>query len=142
MLKNILLPVDLDHEALWTKALPVACSLAERDNASLHVLTIVPDFGMSAVSQYFPENYREETMERELAKLNAFVKEQVPDSIASRSILGERTIYEAILNVPEKIEADLIVLAPQRPELKNFHLGPNAARVVRHAECSVYIVRG
>ena len=78
MLKNILLPVDLDHEALWTKALPVACSLAERHNASLHVLTIVPDFGMSAVSQYFPENYREETMERELAKLNAFVKEQVP----------------------------------------------------------------
>ncbi|MCP3869045.1 MAG: universal stress protein, partial [Gammaproteobacteria bacterium] len=28
-----------------------------------------------------------------------------------------------------------------RPELKDFLLGPNAAKVVRHAECPVLVIR-
>ena len=47
----------------------------------------------------------------------------------------------AILDLAEKIGADLIVMASHRPELKDYLLGPNAARVVRHAECSVMVVR-
>jgi nucleotide-binding universal stress UspA family protein len=35
----------------------------------------------------------------------------------------------------------VIVLASHRPELKDYLLGPNAARVVRHAKCSVLVVR-
>jgi nucleotide-binding universal stress UspA family protein len=35
----------------------------------------------------------------------------------------------------------MIVMASHRPELKDYLLGPNAARVVRHAECSVLVVR-
>jgi nucleotide-binding universal stress UspA family protein len=39
------------------------------------------------------------------------------------------------------MNADLIVLAAHRPELKDYLLGPNASRVVRHAKCSVYVIR-
>ena len=41
----------------------------------------------------------------------------------------------------DETNADLIVMASHRPELKDFLLGPNAARVVRHANCSVLVVR-
>ena len=50
-------------------------------------------------------------------------------------------VYEAILNIARKTGADLIVVAAHRPELKDYLLGPNAARVVRHANCSVLVVR-
>jgi len=33
------------------------------------------------------------------------------------------------------------VLASHRPDLKDYLLGPNAARVVRHADRSVFVVR-
>ena len=50
-------------------------------------------------------------------------------------------MYEVILAVAKGIDADLIVMASHRPELKDYLLGPNAARVVRHADQSVLVVR-
>ncbi len=43
-----------------------------------------------------------------------------------------------------KDQADALPFAhigSHRPELKDYLLGPNAARVVRHANCSVLVVR-
>ena len=46
-----------------------------------------------------------------------------------------------ILHLAEQLEADLIVLASHRPEMRDWLIGANAARVVRHARCSVLVVR-
>ena len=51
------------------------------------------------------------------------------------------TIYDEILAVADEIGADLIVMASHRPALRDYLLGPNAARVVRHAKQSVLVVR-
>ena len=56
-------------------------------------------------------------------------------------MIAEGTIYERIIHCAEKTSADLIIMGAHRPELKDYLLGPNAARVVRHAECSVLVVR-
>jgi nucleotide-binding universal stress UspA family protein len=57
-------------------------------------------------------------------------------------IVGHGTIYREILVRAERTKCDLIVMASHRPELQDYLLGPNAARVVRHAKCSVMVVRG
>ncbi|HYZ26966.1 MAG TPA: universal stress protein [Geminicoccaceae bacterium] len=44
---------------------------------------------------------------------------------------------EAARTVP----AGLIVMGSHHPELKDYLLGPNAAKVMRHADCSVTVVR-
>jgi nucleotide-binding universal stress UspA family protein len=49
-------------------------------------------------------------------------------------------VYEEILKLADEIACDLIVMASHWPELKDYFLGPNAARVVRHANCSVLVV--
>ena len=36
---------------------------------------------------------------------------------------------------------DLIVIGAHKPDFKDYLLGPNAARVVRHSHCSVHVVR-
>lgn len=56
-------------------------------------------------------------------------------------MVGEGSVYESILSVAQKTKVDLIVMESQRKELKQYLLGPNAARVVRHAACSVLVVR-
>jgi len=142
MYQNILLSVDLGQESSWKKALPTAVSLCESMGARLHVMTVVPDFGMSIVGQYFPDGYEKEVANKVMAQLHTFVKEHVPESVQVQHIVGEGNVYETILKMAGKIDADLIVMASHRPELQDYLLGPNAARVVRHAKCSVLVVRG
>ena len=51
------------------------------------------------------------------------------------------SIYAEVLGVAEEAEADLVVLGSHRPAMKVYLLGTNAARVVRHARCSVLVAR-
>lgn len=141
MFKDILLAVDLNDEGSWAKALPVAIDFTRNSGGTLHVLTVVPNFGMSIVGQFFPKGYEKEVGEKILVALKEFVATHVPDDIKTQRIVGEGTVYEVILNIAEKTNADMIVVSSGRDDLKDFLLGPNAARVVRHADCSVTVVR-
>ena len=51
MYKNILLTVDLEHPNAQVKSLPVAVELCEWHGAKLHIMTVIPNFGMSIVAQ-------------------------------------------------------------------------------------------
>jgi nucleotide-binding universal stress UspA family protein len=57
MFQNVLVPVDLSQEHSWRKALPTATRLCQAFQARLHLITVVPDFGLPMVGQYFPEGY-------------------------------------------------------------------------------------
>ena len=141
MFKTVLLPIDLDQESSWKKALPTALEFCRASGGSLHILTVVPDFGMSIVGQFFPEGFEKKMADSVMQKLHEFVNAQVPAEMKVQHIVGEGSVYEVILSIAEKISADAIVIGSHRPELKDYLLGPNAARVVRHAKCSVMVVR-
>lgn len=47
MLDSVLLPIDLQHEESWNKALPQARDLL-KPGGTLHLLGIVPDIGQLA----------------------------------------------------------------------------------------------
>lgn len=141
MYKDILLPVDLGDESSWNKALPKAVEMCRAGGGNLHVLTVLPDFGMTVVGQYFPDGYEKDVADNMMKALKAFVADKVPEGVSVRHIVGEGTVYEVILRMAREIGADLIVTAAGRPDLKEYLLGPNAARVARHAAASVLIVR-
>lgn len=141
MYKDILFPVDLNQEGSWSKALPTAVDYCTAFGSTLHVLNVVPDFGMAVVGSYFPEGFEEKALEGARAQLHEFVRDNVPDTVKVQHIVGHGSVYGEILRVAHDIKADLILLAAHRPELKDYLLGPNAARVVRHFEGSVLVVR-
>lgn len=141
MFKNILLPIDLGEKTSWHKPLALAIDMCRKNDAVLRVMTVVPDLGMNIVAQYFPRGYEKEVAQKTLDQLKEFVRENVPDDITVKHAVGEGSIYETILRVAKQTKADLIIMESLRPELKDYLLGPNAARVVRHAECSVLVVR-
>lgn len=141
MYKNILLPVDLAHESSWKHALPVALEHVEAFNSKLHVLTVVPDSGMSIVSQYFSADAVQKVISKTKDALHSFVKEHIPSDVDVTHVVATGNVYESIISSSEKIKSDLIIMSAHRPELKDYLLGPNAARVVRHSDCSVLVVR-
>lgn len=141
MYKHILLTIDLEHDESWAKSLPVAIANAKAFGATLHVMTVVPDFGKSIVSSFFPKDHEKQMMEGANKALHDFVDQHIPDGIPVQHIVGYGNAYEEILRVSEDTGCDLIVMGAHRPRMEDYLLGPNAARVVRHAKCSVLVVR-
>lgn len=141
MFKDILLPVDLGNAESQRKAVKTAVHLAKTAKAQLHVMTVVPDFGLSIVGSFFPEGYEKHALDEASKKLHDFVQAEIPKNVKVQHIVGHGTIYEEILRAANELGCDVIILASHRPELKDYLLGPNAARVARHAACSVMIVR-
>jgi nucleotide-binding universal stress UspA family protein len=141
MYRNLLVPVDLSDKHSWRKALPTAVALCQTFQARLHVIAVVPEFGLPLVGQFFPEGYEDKLRQQAARQLKALVAEQVPDEVPTRRIVAEGRIYREILNAARTIGADLIVMGSHHPELRDYLLGPNADKVVRHADCSVMVVR-
>ena len=141
MFKNILLPVDLGEETFSEKVIATAVAMCQSDGAKLHALVVVPGYSMSIVSQYFPADFEEKSQADAMQKLKEFVADKVPSDVATQSIVTTGTVYEEILKTARDSGCDLIVMASHRPGLEQYLLGPNAAKVVRHANCSVFVVR-
>lgn len=142
MYQRILLAVDLNEVEAEARAIETAGTLAETFKATLDVLTVIPDYGMPIVGGYFPENFHEKVVEEVEQRLEAFVAERFSKDIKVQEHVGHGAAYHSILDHAQKSGTDLIIMASHRPELKDYLLGPNASRVVRHAGCSVMVVRG
>jgi nucleotide-binding universal stress UspA family protein len=141
MFKTILMAVDLGEESSWQKALPAALLHARSEGGSLTLVTVVPDFGESIVETYFPADFAEKATANAEAELEAFRAAHVPSDVPSKAMVRTGGIYHEIIAAAGEIGADLIVMASHRPALSDYLLGPNADRVVRHAKCSVLVVR-
>jgi len=141
MYKSILVPIDLTQESSWKKVMPVAVELAQSHGSDLHILTVIPDFGMALVGSFFPADYAKNTMAAAEQELVAFVKKRVPAGVSMTTDVKQGTIYKEIVRAADKLGSSLIILSSHRPETKDYLLGPNAARVVRHSKQSVFVVR-
>ncbi len=141
MYKSILLPVDIADESHTIKALETALQLAITFKAKLHVMTVVPDFGVGMVSSFFNEDFAAKAVETTEKKLKEFVSKYISQKIPCEPKVYYGTIYDQIIKAAKEGECDLIVMGSHRPELENYLIGPNAARVMRHSKQSVFIVR-
>lgn len=140
MSKAVLLPIDLSDVASWRKPLAEALALLA-GGGSLHVVTVLPEFGLSQVSGHFSKGYERDALRSLGAALSDWVAEHVPDAVDVHPHVLHGSIYDQIMRAADKLAVDVIVMGSHRPELKDYLLGPNAARVVRHARQSVYVVR-
>ena len=140
MPRTILMPIDMSDEASWKKSLAEALDLLKGGGA-LHVVTVLPDFGLAQVSGFFDKGFEKKALHEMGEALTEWVNAHVPAGIEVHPHVLHGKIYDEILRAADKLGADVIIMGSHRPELKDYLLGPNAARVMRHARQSVYIVR-
>ncbi len=139
--KRILLPIELGEPSSWEKALPVALDMARKHGAKLDVLTVIPDVGLPVVGSFFPADFEEQARAKAGEELRKWLDENVPEDVDAEGHVSVGTIYHKIIRAAQKLNSDLIVMASHRPKMSDYLLGPNAARVVRHAPVHVFIVR-
>ncbi|MGP9790646.1 universal stress protein [Roseinatronobacter sp. NSM] len=140
MAMKILLPIDMSQPASWVKPMGEAQKML-RDGGELHIVSVLPDFGLSMVGAFFQKGFEQAALLQFTEAMRKWVRANVPGSIDVHPHVLHGNIYDEILRAADKLDVDVIIMAAHRPEARDYLLGPNAARVVRHAKQSVYVVR-
>lgn len=143
MFKKILVPVDLAEVEVSSPALAKAIEMAKLWGGELRLINIqslMPATFMDYVPAGFDEEQRgqAETTLAEIAQA-AGAKGELKGPISTVVRVGG--VYPEILAEAEAWGADLIVIGSHRPAMSTYLIGSNAKTVVRHARCSVLVVR-
>jgi nucleotide-binding universal stress UspA family protein len=139
MYSSILVPIDLDEPSSWRKAIPTALAIGTCFSASVALVHVVSDVLLAAEAEWSGLALRR-ILDTACARLGLLADELKTDADIEVHVATGR-VYRGVLDIAEQVHADLIVMASHRPEMKDFLIGENAERVVRHARCSVLVVR-
>jgi nucleotide-binding universal stress UspA family protein len=140
MFKKILIPIDLSEVAVAKPALDAALELGVQSKGALR-LTTVETLLPASFMEYVPPGFDKSQEERALHALEeisaglAYPKERISTTVRFGGI------YVEILAEAEEWGADLIVVGSHRPSMSTYLIGSNAKTIVRHAKCSVLVIR-
>jgi nucleotide-binding universal stress UspA family protein len=140
MYKRIILAVDLAEPTPSPKGLSEAVELTKAWDAELRLVNVQPVIPATFM-EYVPVDFDVEQAKR--------AKDGLDEILASIPLPPERKtaatraggIYHELLQEASEWNADLIVVGSHRPVMADYLLGSNAKTIVRHAQCSVLVVR-
>ncbi|MEM1277003.1 MAG: universal stress protein [Pseudomonadota bacterium] len=136
MYQNILVPVALGHPEQAIDAIQVADKMKDASGqlTVLHIIEQLPTY----VNSQIPDGLISQMEEDAEAGLNQVV-EQCGVEVSAKVVFGHPG--RSICEYAEDHRADCIVIASHRPGLADYLIGSTAARVVRHAQCCVHVIR-
>lgn len=136
MYGKILIPVDVNQIDKADAMLETARKLGSDKSEIIlaHIIETIPAY----VAAQIPAEFTDKAKAEAHAALTKLSKQAVGFSqIEIRS--GHAA--EAILAIATEKDVDTIIIASHRPGFEDYFLGSTAARVVRHAKCSVVVIR-
>ena len=135
MYKNILVPVVFGGDQKNFASIDVARALAAEGAkfTVMHVIESMPNYATSQI----PTDV--------LDRVRAEIEKSLSD--AAKALPGAKTQLisghagSTIIEYANETNVNCIVMASHRPEFSDLFLGSTAARVVRHANCAVHVIR-
>ncbi len=140
MYKRIVLAVDLAEPTPSPKGLAQAVEMAAIGGGELRLVNVQPVIPATFM-EYVPVDFDIGQATRAKEALDAILSGI--DLPAERKSAAARAggIYHELLEEASEWDADLIVVGSHRPVMSDYLLGSNAKTIVRHAQCSVLVVR-
>jgi universal stress protein F len=137
MFRTILCPVDQAEAGFAQTAITVAKQMAQT-GASITLVTVIAE-PPAAVDLYLPPDLLERQFADARSSLEAIGRSHGLPEVRVRVRYGRA--YHEILEEAKESCADLIVMASHRPGFATYLIGSTATHVVRHATCSVLVIR-
>jgi universal stress protein F len=135
MFKKILVPVDLAEQGLTAQAIDMAREFAKASGGDLRFVNVQPQL-VSAFADF--DSQVRCTVRQDLAKTAASAGYS-PDRLSTAVRFG--SVYHEVLAEADEWGSDLIIVGSHRPTMAAYLIGSNAKTIVRHAKCSVLVVR-
>lgn len=135
MYSHVLLPVAMDHNPHKGEAMSIAETLAGKDGkiTVLNVVELMPGY----VDAHIPASVKAENIE----SAKSAIRELAGAHDRAIPVVLYGHAANSILEFASKNAVDCVVIASHKPGLQDYLIGSTAARVVRHAQCAVHVVR-
>jgi nucleotide-binding universal stress UspA family protein len=142
-IKKILVPIDFSDYS--KSALKYAVNFCKNCNGEMILIYVVepviypPDFSMGQIAIPSVNAEWDERAKQELDKL---AKEEIPDSVAIKTIIKTGKPFLEIIETAGELDVDLIIIATHgRTGVEHILFGSTAEKVVRKAPCPVLTIR-
>lgn len=137
MYKSILIPIDLSDKEKSKPMIELAKEVSG-GIAGIRLLTVVEDLPVFAAAE-LPGGIIEKAKEKAKVEIDAIAEAAGLDKENAEVRSG--TPSTSILAAASERQVDLVIIGSHKPALQDYFLGSTAARVVRHANCSVLVSR-
>jgi nucleotide-binding universal stress UspA family protein len=147
---NYLASIDLAEEESWQSIIKKTVDMATGlEGSQIYLMTVIPGItplvdaryairGEMHGSEEYPLQQWKDDAEK---KLKEIADKHIPKDLYAGVVVENGTVYREVVEAAKDLNIDQIVMGAHRPSLADFLLGPNSARVARHAGCSVTVVR-
>ena len=140
MYKRVILAVDLAEPSPAPKGLAQALEIAKMSGGELRLVNVQPVVPATFM-EYVPADFDFEQNKRAQETLDAVIAGIDLPTGRKSAVSRAGGIYHELLQEATDWNADLIVVGSHRPVMSDYLLGSNAKTIVRHAQCSVLVVR-
>jgi len=142
--------IDLVDEQSWEKIVKTTVDMATGiDGTQIYLMTVIPGITPGIDQRYairgamhgstdYPLQEWKDDAEKTLKEI---ADKYIPKDLFAGVVVENGTVYREIVEAAKDLNIDQIVMGAHRPSLADFLLGPNSARVARHAGCTVTVVR-
>jgi len=141
MFKKVLVPVDPAESSFANDALAKASQMARDYGTKVHLLAVCPEV-QSFVASQLPDGWQEREFQETAVILDKIAAGlDAPEGSVDVAVrMG--SVYHEVIEEAERSACDLVLMTSHKPGLSTYFVGSNAAHIVRHAPCSVLVLRG
>jgi nucleotide-binding universal stress UspA family protein len=140
MFKKILVPIDLAEPTLAELGVRLAAEFAALVLGEVRIVHVVPDlpYGLGV---FLPPNLSTDIQASTRSRLREMAASAGIPAGRSSYTVRNGVAYNEVLAETRAWDADLVIVGSHDLSKASYLLGSNAEKIVRHAECSVLVVR-
>lgn len=139
MFKNILVPLHIDYEKNHKKLLQGALNVLDNDGKI--TLLYVNEYKAKMVNSFRDDNATAEHEKDEIKRLEEIAKMYDLPPNQTKLLIKNGSVHREILVTARNMGADAIVMMATRPGIGSYFISSTPERVIRHADCSVFVIR-
>ncbi|WP_171013019.1 universal stress protein [Arcobacter arenosus] len=141
MFKKILVPLHLDYTENHEKLFAGALEVLNDDVGKLSLLYVNENRAHGSVYPILDEENEKHYNHDAYIELKKIAqKHKLPEDKISFNI-RDGSAHREILEEARRIKADAIVMMATKPGLGSYFISSTPERVIRHANCSVFVIR-
>ncbi len=141
MFRKILLPIDVAEPEIAKEAIEAATALAKAFDSQLRLIHVTSPVVVASPMAVIPQAVYDELGVYEKSELQRLAAPLDLPKSAISTVVRIGAVYPELLSEAEEWGADLIIVGAHKRSMATYLLGSSAAAIVRHAACTVMVVR-
>ena len=142
MFKNILVPIHLEYKKNHAKLLKGAFKLLDDEEGLISLLYVNENRAHSQINISLDDLVGKSN--DDIVALNKLKEIAMEHSLPLDKIsfnVKTGSVHQVVLDEATNIKADAIVMMSSKPGISSYFISTTAERVIRHSDCSVFVIR-